>query len=202
MTVVLIGFGLACGGGGGNSSGDGSQPPSDIIQASGAITANGGTIEVTDPNSSLYGVKAEVPAGALSQNTEISISTTSWTPSLPGNIQRNGDIIKLEPSGLTFSEPIKVTIPYNSANPIVVVLYDELTGEPFMPTLVGVDSSAKTLTVATRHFSYAVPVENATTSSSISCRPPFSMQEDCFWILNQFFPDHENGACWLNPRKL
>ena len=60
-------------------------------EAEGIIGPEGGTIEVTNPDSPLYGVKVTIPAGALTGEETISIA-------IPDNVH-------LLPEGVTLNEP-------------------------------------------------------------------------------------------------
>src|SRR6185436_14144230 len=87
LAVCLL---TGCGGGGGDTSGGagnspGSQPPSGIGSAGG--TVNG-------PN----GAKVVVPAGALSQNTNIAVAQSSTgAPALPAGLSAVGEMFALTP---------------------------------------------------------------------------------------------------------
>jgi hypothetical protein len=74
------------------------------------IGPEGGTIEVTDPNSTLYGVKVEIPAGALSQETNIVIQENSFAAILPTGLTSSYPIVKFSPD-ITLSTDIQITFP-------------------------------------------------------------------------------------------
>jgi hypothetical protein len=82
----------ACGGGGGDTSGGsgntgGTQPPSGIGSAGGTVSGPSGA-------------KVVVPAGALSQNTNIAVSQSSTgAPALPAGLSAVGEMFALTPHG-------------------------------------------------------------------------------------------------------
>lgn len=98
----------ACGGGGGDTSGGsgntgGTQPPSGIGSAGG--TVNGPS-----------GAKVVVPAGALSQNTNIAVSQSSTgAPALPAGLSAVGEMFALTPHGTQFATPVTITIPFDAS---------------------------------------------------------------------------------------
>jgi hypothetical protein len=77
------------------------------------IGPEGGTIEVTDTTSALYGVKAEIPAGALAQETNIVIQD-KWVASiLPAGLTSDYPIVEFSPEA-TFLKDIQITFPVQS----------------------------------------------------------------------------------------
>ena len=72
----------------------------------------GGTVVCTERSSSLYGVKIEIPAGALAQKATIVISESgaASSPAMPAGIRCN-----YSPAGISSTEPflqdIKITFP-------------------------------------------------------------------------------------------
>ncbi|MHC4923334.1 MAG: hypothetical protein ACYTG4_04560, partial [Planctomycetota bacterium] len=79
------------------------------------IDANeGGVIEVNDEGSDLDGAMIEIGEGDLPDDTLISMSSVS-APALgdPENEQAAGPAIDLQPSGLLFNNPVKVTLPFD-----------------------------------------------------------------------------------------
>lgn len=73
------------------------------------IGFEGGILEVTDSNSPLYGLKIEIPEGALLENTNISAKLIS----VPENEVSFGDAlfpqVDFGPEGTIFSVPIHIT---------------------------------------------------------------------------------------------
>lgn len=93
FTIIVL---TACGGGGGGSTGGGAPI---------GIGPNGGTITSSDGKAS-----ATIPAGALSQDTVITVAVASNPPS--GNI---GTAYEFGPAGTVFSQPVSIAITYDAA---------------------------------------------------------------------------------------
>ena len=92
----------ACGGGGG----DGDAPPPPPVTAT--IGAAGGT--VTGPS----GAQVVVPAGALAQDTAITIALSSaGAPPLPAGLTAFGAMFAFTPHGTTFTVPVTITLPFD-----------------------------------------------------------------------------------------
>jgi len=81
MRVKILALGLicffifACGGKPESGWNGGVEP-----EASKVIGSAGGTVEVTNSSSPLYGIKVEVPPAALNTDSTISIETTTVSP--------------------------------------------------------------------------------------------------------------------------
>lgn len=143
----------ACDGGGGGGGSGGSGKP----EASATIGASGGTVEVTNAASPLYGVKVEIPAGALSNSTTISISKETVLPPT-SELSLLSSIIKLEPTGTQFNSPIKITLPYNksglAANDLISpFVYSETQSYWYFPIVRNVDQTTGQVEILTTHFS-------------------------------------------------
>jgi hypothetical protein len=95
-----------CGGGGG----DGGSSSEQNTRVEKVIGPEGGTVEVTDPNSSLNGVKITVPEGALTQETTIYIEETRYAPSLPAGLTSENPVLQLGPS-MIFLKDVEITFP-------------------------------------------------------------------------------------------
>src|SRR3989344_710596 len=106
LVIILID---GCGGG---SGGDGSAPADGgggtTVLASATIGSSGGTVEVTDSGSPYYGTKIEIPSGALSTDTNITINKSS-DAELPSDVY----IFDFGPDGQTFNYPVTITIKYS-----------------------------------------------------------------------------------------
>jgi hypothetical protein len=94
-------FAVACGGGGSGGSDETDEPLTTV-----GIT--GGTVEDT------RGASVVIPEGALSDSYDISIASYLNNASLPQGVAPMLEMrgaVKLEPSGLTFSRPVTLTVP-------------------------------------------------------------------------------------------
>lgn len=175
---------MSCSGGGGdggNGGGGGGGTP----EASVIIGPSGGVVEVTNPSSPLYGVKVEVPAGALDSDTTISIGIRESALSLPTHVDKISEIILLEPEGLFFNIPAIISIPFNAQNVadqnmLVVYLYDE--GTLSCDTLTVTNISNGIIVAETRHFSSLAVAEIKTILDEATT--DFSLNKDGFSILN------------------
>jgi hypothetical protein len=121
------------------------------------IGPEGGVIEVTDSSSSLYGVKVEIPEGALSNSTSISISKETVPPTTSGLILLSS-IIKLGPEGTQFNSPIKINLPYNksglSTNDLISpFVYSETQSYWYIPIVTSIDQTKEQIEILTTHFS-------------------------------------------------
>jgi hypothetical protein len=70
-------------------------------------------IEVTDPESPIYGVKVEVPEGSLSENKTITVSRAEEPTEAIDSFHIVGECVNLGPDGLTFLNAVTITLPYN-----------------------------------------------------------------------------------------
>ena len=79
--------------------------------ASLAVGPSGGIVAVTDSASPLFGVRVSVPPGALLSDTIITVSEPMVVPTF-----QNGSAaivaVQLEPSGLSFTKPVTLEVPY------------------------------------------------------------------------------------------
>jgi hypothetical protein len=82
--------------------------------AASLIGPEGGVVEVTNPDSPIYGTRIEIPTEALFTKQLISINQTINT-SNPSNFNA-GDYVNFLPDGIIFNKPIKCAIPYRDYN--------------------------------------------------------------------------------------
>ena len=107
--ILLATFLLACGGGGGDSPSP--TPTPTTYEAEGTIGPEGGVVEVTDPNSPIYGASIEIPNGALDEQVMFTINTATKEAPAPGDFNV-GNYINFEADGATFNNPVRCAIPY------------------------------------------------------------------------------------------
>jgi subtilisin-like proprotein convertase family protein/N-acetylneuraminic acid mutarotase len=168
--LALAGIVPACGGGGGGGSS--SSPLVIRTWASSTIGAAGGTLEILDTASPYVGTRLDVPAGALAQDTLISLGeVTSGSPSISGtlDVAANGNPLVLHPEGLTLNAASTLTIPYQDSDgdgridgtiipeeTMQVAVFIEQEGKwfTFPPEDSQVDPTMNRLVLQTRHFSY------------------------------------------------
>lgn len=105
-----------------------------LVVASATIGPAGGIVEVTDPSDPLFGTKVDIPSGALSQNTTITISSVLQLPQIPAGLESRGPFVEFGPTGLTFNLPVAITLPSrltDLTNDIVTDLIYEYAGSDF-----------------------------------------------------------------------
>lgn len=91
----------------GGCGGDGDD---DLASWEKVIGPEGGTIEVAEPSSRIYGVKIEIPAGALAQEATIIISEYEEVSALPAGMKSIYPIVNLS-SNTPFLKDINITFP-------------------------------------------------------------------------------------------
>ncbi|RKY44130.1 MAG: hypothetical protein DRP81_05995 [Candidatus Omnitrophota bacterium] len=124
---------------------------------SNVIGPEGGVIEVTDPASPLYGIKVEIPAGALEQETAITIGQAIAAPSLPPELTPLSPVVTFQPEGLYFNLPVKITIPYDGSNVdenTLILPFKWAESEQYWYTACVSDINEGSIEIATSHFSH------------------------------------------------
>lgn len=95
-----------------------------------------------------------VPAGVFAQNTMV--SATPLNATVPG---KRGQPVRLEPEGMTFSQPVTITFKYDdaalegTAPEALLIAYQHSSGMWAVPGDVTLDTTARTVSVQTTHFS-------------------------------------------------
>lgn len=161
LTLALTGSLIltACGGGGGGGNSTPTPSGSGIGPEGGVATSSDGKAKVT------------VPAGALTQTTEVTVSLASNTGS--GYI---GSAYDFGPDGTTFQQPVTITLSYDDAavssgtneadlrlGTLVNNVWQEVAGST-------VDTGSNTVTGATMHFSVYGSIA-VTSSSGVPAAP-------------------------------
>jgi hypothetical protein len=167
-------------------------------EASATIGPSGGLVEVTNPSSPLYGVKVEIPAGALNTNTNITISIQNVEPTFPTYLKKASAMVLFSPEGTSFNVPVTISIPYNSIdvtekNMLGVYTYDREASAWNILTLK--DMGSEVIKALTQHFSplqvseYTEPLSN---SGSLNFTPSING-----FSLDNFGDDSDPGGhCW------
>src|SRR5688572_21140848 len=135
-----------------DSSPDDSPSPTGPTQ----IGSEGGTVSAGEAS-------VEVPEGALTAPTEITVATVEVELDAPEGYALVGPAIAFTPHGLTFEEPVTLTLPYSSsADALAVLRLDDEDDDSWEVVEGGTfDDGAATLEV--NHFSiYAVAEESET----------------------------------------
>lgn len=124
------------------------EPTSDDV-AVGAIGPAGGSLTSEDGS-----VRIEIPAGALASTETMRIQPISNT-----NPTGHGTAYRLEPHGITFAQPVKLTFTYTDMdlNGTVAeafqVAYQQESGIWMAMPGIELDKQAKTVSIRTTHFS-------------------------------------------------
>ena len=147
------------------------------IVTSAVIGPAGGTVQDTNPASPLFGVRVDVPVGALSQNTLMTIGVVPQPPQIPG-LELRGSVADFGPSGLTFNEPVSVTIPSVSTDLATnsELLYYLIGDQAFLvesdPEAEGpqqtIDLSTNRITAPTMHFTNMVSGTKPSAESAVN----------------------------------
>jgi len=121
------------------------------------------TVEVTDDSSPIKGVSVEISPGALSSDCTITIGEVTNPPALPENTKAIGRVIEFGPSGIIFSIPVSIMIPYTQEDldntgitdpaELEVLTYDTSTLSWKKIPVDSVDNINKVLICKVDHFS-------------------------------------------------
>jgi hypothetical protein len=123
-------------------------PAGPVVTAT--IGPAGGQVETADQR-----IRIEIPAGALTTNQTISVQPLD-TNYCPGG---TGLAFRLLPHGLTFARPATITFQYEdqdvegSTPEFLRIAYQNDHGSWQSPVTERIDTTAKTLTIRTTHFS-------------------------------------------------
>ncbi|MGB2763263.1 MAG: FISUMP domain-containing protein [Candidatus Aminicenantaceae bacterium] len=130
--------------------------PTDVSKV---IGPSGGIVEAANSSSLLYGIKVEVPPGALNTDSTISIETATINPSYNTDSKASSTIFKLESTNASyFNIPVTVTVPYDESlvddeSYIGLFIYNPSTNSWQSTTTYEIDTINNTISAATMHFS-------------------------------------------------
>jgi len=107
------------------------------------------------------GVRLKVPAGAVAEDTEVTIRLATETPA---ELAPVGDVYEFLPDGLSFSTPVTVTLPYDPAQLAGDVTklsawWTDPEVEDWVPVFGEVDTQHSTVTAQILHFSQGTVAE-------------------------------------------
>jgi hypothetical protein len=173
IIVLVLMFGISCGGGGGGNSPaagttgtTGSTAMAALTgEAVGTLTSAGGTLEVTKVDSPIRGAKVVVPAGALADSDGFVTVAIGYqdNPAVeaPSAASIAGKTIILsKTTSYDFLQPVIVTIPYaEGTDPMsLTVLYWNDTNNMYEAAgIKSIDTTNRTVTFTTVHFSAYTP---------------------------------------------
>ena len=125
--------------------------------ASGKCDEDGCIVEVSDPNSPLYGAKVEIPEGALEDEIIVTIDVGETNVSFPNDTESLSLPVLFGPSEIEFKLPVFITIPFSSSfddNSPYGVFYENQSDKVWeICTLIDQNTNPETLTAVTSHFS-------------------------------------------------
>jgi len=164
------------------------------------VGAQGGTVEVQDPQSDLDRARVDVPAGSVLSSTPISVGSTVVPPLGSIDNQAAGPAVDLRPSGTQFLVPVTVTLPFDftqvpaDATPDdirVRIVEDDGSATVVVPD--SVDAPGGTVSIQTSGFSVCIPIVAAGPPTlGFDSRGQVKPGGDEFWFLQctaEFFPD-------------
>jgi len=185
ISAVIV-FSFACGGESGNGWDEDAEPG-----ASEVIGSAGGTVEVTNLSSPLYGIKVEVPPEALDTDSTISIETTTSSPSHNTDSKASSTIFELKSTNTSyFNIPVTVTVPYDESlvddeSYIGLFIYNPSTDSWQSTTTYEIDTSNNTISAATMHFSIFQVVSMYLAAIGVNVDTGFRPDPNGFDITNR-----------------
>ena len=120
-------------------------------------------VAVATADSPIFNTTVEVPPGALRQDSTINIGPVTNPPALPRRTRKVGRVTEFGPSGMTFSVPIVIKLPYTAAalkqarvlDPVELTVYWYDTSIlAWVPVEIeSIDSINQLVSIKTNHFS-------------------------------------------------
>jgi hypothetical protein len=120
-------------------------------------------VDVASVNSPIYKTAVEVPPGALQKNCTINIGPVTNPPALPRSTRKVGQVTEFGPSGMTFSVPVVLKLPYTAAAlkqarvagpaELAVYWYDTSVLAWVPVAIQSIDSVNQLISIETSHFS-------------------------------------------------
>ena len=144
--------------------------------------SSGGLLEVTDPQSPVYGVRIEIPPGAIASQDEciyVSKVENSRLPTFPGHWQTIGQAFESGAEGTAFEKAVTILIPFDDTNndgivdgtaiketSLTAIASDSQFQEcQSLETII--DTKNNYLIATTHHFSWFIPVVRQWPSNSV-----------------------------------
>ncbi len=131
-----------------------------------SIGATGGALHVSQ--GALRGASITVPPGALAQTVTITMNEGAAPTMLAESVEATGAVLVMGPEGQTFSTPVTLTIPTNSAatevltRPLGGSRWTSIEGATF-------DAARNAMIVRVSHFSEFVPVRRRACRADSDC---------------------------------
>jgi hypothetical protein len=126
-----------------------------VYEGSGTVGSGGAIVQITTQSSPINGAYVDIPEGAISSNTTITIRQA------PANIKAPTDttaiVIQFEPKGLQFNSEVKIGLPYNPTNQdpskLKAFYYDPDSAIVKELIIESFDTDKKIVIAYTNHFS-------------------------------------------------
>jgi Cys-rich repeat protein len=123
--------------------------------------AAGGELAVSATDYAPFaGLKVQIPAGALAQDTKITVDVAAGSL-MDADATAAGPAVDLGPSGTTFSKPVTITLPVADAVDValarVYVRHGDGTREVLVPEALTYDAAAGALVFTVQHFTTYEP---------------------------------------------
>jgi hypothetical protein len=129
-----------------------------IASISDATVANvgtsGGSISVSDPSLAIVGSSVEVPQGALTSDTVITITPDNTAPAMASNFTNAGPAVDFGPSGQIFMYPVTIAIPYKPGSDLNKLKLLTNNGEGWVQVpITSTDPNRELVYAEVSHFS-------------------------------------------------
>ena len=207
MLVFLIAFSLfvtGCTPGNGSSSPGAKQPVSlrsgnDVIVTSKTIGATGDIIEAGSSGTPIDGVTVQFPAGALSEDTNVSLGYNTGTLTPNEGIYAGIALVINAGTVSQFSQPITITVPFTDMSKVPVPYYVDADGKLHPMQLIKIDRTAKTFTFQTFHASWYTWIFGDTAYApgpNDIVDTGYSPGNDGFQVVNNGSEYNRGGECF------
>ena len=170
FSLLAIGCGGSSGGGGDDDGGD---TGGDItVEAEATIGPEGGTIEVTDPESLLYGSKLIFSENTLSDDLHLTISIGQNYPDLPFNTSLIGNVIDIDAGDIIFKNAVQLVLPYpenivmNGEGNLKVYTFNENILQWEIAFIDRIDTDSNLVYCRISHCSYYLIAEDGSCNGS------------------------------------
>jgi len=164
----------------GSSGGNGEGDYPEVLAT---IGVEGGTVEVTDSTSTIYGAKVDIPEGTVENNTNVSISKASGDMQPPNNNVNYSEAIEIISSS-EINGYVWVTIPLNAtvteADNLIVMVYDTDDKNWTELPIIGATQEGKEIIFATPHFSIFIVQYPTLYIYPDEAYTNFDVAQDCF----------------------
>ncbi len=142
--------------------------PDDAHAATATVGPAGGLVQTTGSSGAI--LRLTIPAGALTAETEISVTPLA-APPLAGAVATDQPGVHLEPAGLVFATPATLTIdltPTGTTFPATTDLFLFTSPLTMVPLPATLNSSGTVLTATLHHFTAVGPVPATTDFSDLA----------------------------------